>query len=180
MNKILSAIGDLRIWGCNFIIGYIPFHFIRLNYYKYIMGFKIGKGSSIHLGTKFNSTKNLTIGNNCTVNQYCRLDNRGGIFIKDNVSISPYVKIITADHDIHSSAFIGRNSPVIINDFVFIGSDSMILPGVKLYEGVVIGAKSLVSKDTEPYGIYYGVPAKLNGYRNKELNYNTAYKRWFH
>src|SRR5690606_461871 len=149
-------------------------HFIRLSYYRHIMGFKIGRGSSIHLGTKFNCVKNLEIGSNCTINQHCRIDNRGGIIIKDNVSISPYVKILTADHDINSIDFKGRTSSVIINNYVFIGSDCMILGGANLAEGCVIGAKALINNSTEPYGIYYGIPGKIKGYRKKGLNYTAS------
>lgn len=174
-------LSDLRIWICNFIIGYIPFHAIRLFYYRNIMEFKIGKGSSVHLGTKFNCAKNLTIGSNCTVNQYCRLDNRGGIYIDDNVSISPYTKIITADHDIKSLTLEGRNRPVLIEKHCFLGTESLILGGVTLSTGTVIGAKSLINKSTQPFGIYYGIPASLKGKRDENtINYSASYVRWFH
>lgn len=173
-------LSDFRLWVCNFIIGYIPFHLIRLSYYKYIMGFRIGKGSSIHLGTKFNCSKNLIIGNNCTINQYCRLDNRGGIFIKDNVSISPYVKIITADHDINTKSLDGRNKNVFIEDYSFLGADCLVLGGVNIAKGTVIGARALVIKSTEDFGIYYGVPATIKGKRDRNtIDYNASYKRWF-
>lgn len=174
-------LSDFRLWFCNFIVSYIPFHFIRLSYYRYIMGFKIGKGSSIHIGTKFNCAKNLEIGINCTINQYCRLDNRGGIFIKNNVSISPYVKIITADHDIYTLNLEGRNKPIVIEDYCFLGIDCLILAGVNLAKGTVVGAKSLINKSTEPFDIQYGIPAKLKGKRSKDsINYNASYLRWFH
>lgn len=143
------------------------------------MKFKIGSGSSIHIGTKFNCAKNLEIGINCTINQYCCLDNRGGIFIKDNVSISPHVKIITADHFINSTEFLGRNRPVYIETNVYIGFDALILGNTTLGEGSIIGARSLVTKDTDPFGVYFGIPCTKRGERNNELLYNASYKRWF-
>jgi len=145
------------------------------------MGFKIGKGSSIHLGAKFNCAKNLEIGKDCTINQHCWLDNRGRILIKDNVSISPHVKIVTADHEVKSLTFEGRNRTILIEEHCFLGVESLILGGVILSTGTIIGAKSLINKSTQPFGIYYGIPASLKGKRDENtINYSASYVRWFH
>jgi acetyltransferase-like isoleucine patch superfamily enzyme len=173
-------IHDFKVFICNFFIAFIPFHYIRLFYYRYIMGFKIGKGSSIHLGCQFTAVTEFNIGKNSTINQYCRIDNRGGITIGENVSISPYVNLITADHDIYTANCVGRQKEIIIKDFVFIGSDAMVLPGVIMQEGSVLGAKSLLTKSTVAYGIYTGLPAQLKGNRRTDLDYNASYIRWFH
>lgn len=50
---------------------------------------------------------------------------------------------------------------IIIGSDVWIGRDTMILSGVKIGDGAVIGAKSLVTKDIEPYTIVGGNPAKF-------------------
>ena len=52
-------------------------------------------------------------------------------------------------------------APIIIGDNVFIGSNSTILPGVKIGNNIIIGASSLVTKDLANDGVYGGVPAKL-------------------
>lgn len=57
-----------------------------------------------------------------------------------------------------------KNSITIGND-VWIGRDAMIMPGVIIPDGCVIGSKSLVTKNLEPYGIYVGTPAKLVRFR---------------
>ncbi|CAN5352766.1 acyltransferase [soil metagenome] len=54
------------------------------------------------------------------------------------------------------------------NDFANTGASVTILPGVTLGEGSVIGACSLVTKDTEPWTIYKGIPAKPFKKRPKE------------
>lgn len=144
------------------------------------MKFKIEEGSSIHLGCKFTAVTEFSIGKNSTINQYCRIDNRGGIAIGDNVSVSPGVNFITADHDIYASNFVGRQKEIIVKEHVFIGSDAMILPGVVMEEGSVLGAKSLLTKSTVAFGIYSGLPAKLRANRPNNLNYDACYLRWFH
>lgn len=171
---------DFKVYLCNFFIAYIPFHFVRLFYYKHVMKFKIGKGSSIHLGCKFTAVTEFSMGKNSTLNQYCRIDNRGGITIRDNVSVSPCVSLITADHDVHSIDCAGRQNTIIINDHVFIGSDAMVLPGVIMEKGSVLGAKSLLTKSTTKFGIYTGLPAQLKANRRTDLNYQASYIRWFH
>ena len=171
---------DFKLYICNFFISYVPFHAIRLFYYKYVMKFEIGKGSSVHLGCKFTAVTEFYMGKNSTINQYCRIDNRGGITIGDNVSVSPCVNLITADHDIHANNLEGRQKGIIIKEFVFIGSDAMVLPGVTMEKGSVLGAKSLLTKSTVDFGIYTGLPAQLRANRRTDLNYQTSYIRWFH
>lgn len=144
------------------------------------MGFKIEKGSSIHLGCKFNTSKSFILGKNSTINQFCRIDNRGGIVIGSNVSISPYVKLLTADHDINDSNAAGRCREIVIEDYVFIGCDAVVLGGVKMEEGSVLGAKSLLTKSINSFDIYYGIPAQFKAKRNRGLLYNASYVRWFH
>jgi dTDP-4-amino-4,6-dideoxy-D-glucose acyltransferase len=58
--------------------------------------------------------------------------------------------------------------PVIFENFANTGAGVTILPGVTLREGSVVGANSLVTKDTEPWTIYIGSPAKPVKLRKKE------------
>ena len=57
---------------------------------------------------------------------------------------------------------------VIFENFVNTGAGVTVLPGVRLGEGSVIGACSLVTKDTEPWTIYIGSPAKPFKMRRKD------------
>lgn len=55
--------------------------------------------------------------------------------------------------------YLGTKNTVVGND-VWIGSEAMIMPGVTIGDGAVIGSRSLVTKDIEPYTIVGGNPAK--------------------
>jgi virginiamycin A acetyltransferase len=48
-----------------------------------------------------------------------------------------------------------------VGNDVWIGYDSLIMPGVKIGDGAVIGARSVVTRDVEPYAIVGGNPARL-------------------
>lgn len=58
--------------------------------------------------------------------------------------------------------------PIIFERFVVIGVNCSVMPGVTLGEGSVVGANSVVTKNTEPWTVYYGSPAKPVGNRDKE------------
>lgn len=58
--------------------------------------------------------------------------------------------------------------PVVFENFVNTGANVTIMPGVTLAEGSVIGACSLVTKNTEPWTIYTGIPARPFKIRKRE------------
>ena len=51
-------------------------------------------------------------------------------------------------------------APVVLDDFANVGSNVVIMPGVTLAQGSVVGACSLVTRNTEPWTVYVGVPAR--------------------
>lgn len=168
---------DLLLYVCNRVIARIPSHWCRQLFYRHVMSFEIGDRSAIFMDAWFDTNRYFSMGAHSVINQKCRLDNRGGIEIGSNVSISAEVCILTADHDPHSLTFEGRNKPVVIEDFVFVGTRAVILPGVKLSQGCVVAAGSVVTRDVAPYQIVAGVPAKTIGCRPKELDYQIDYVR---
>ncbi len=56
---------------------------------------------------------------------------------------------------------IEKPNGVTIGNDVWLGHQVRLMPGVTIGDGAVVGARSVVTKDLEPYGIYAGVPAKL-------------------
>lgn len=171
---------DGLLYFANHVVAYFPSHAVRKGFYRRVMGITIGPGTFVFMGLWLDGRHNLTLGKNSAINQNCRLDNRGGIFIGDNVSISAEVCILTADHAPQSTDFAGRDKPVRIENFVFIGTRAMVLPGVTIGEGAVIAAGAVVTRDVAPYAIVGGVPAKVIGERQRNLSYEASYCRLFH
>lgn len=107
----------------------------------------------------------LTVGKHFGCNTGTFIGASGGIAIGDYVLIGSNVTISSAAHPID-----GRLPPVFarpvvpepvrIEDDVWIGAGASILPGVTLRKGTVIGANSVVNRDTEEYGVYVGAPAR--------------------
>jgi len=172
-------LGEVLLYTTNRIIGFIPSHRVRLFFYRYFLNCEIGKRSHVFMEAWFYSRGNFYIGQDSVINQKCKLDNRGGISIGNNVSISSEVYILTGDHDLKSEDFSGRTRPVVIEDFVFVGTRAMILPGVILGQGSAVAAGAVVTRDVPPFTIVAGVPAKPIGKRPSSLSYNCYYPRLF-
>ncbi len=171
---------ELRLYVANHVITHIPSHTLRLLYYRSVLRFQVGKQSSIFMGTTFESPGKLIIGQGSTVNRGCLLDSRGSLSIGDGVSISSGVTILTAEHDIQSSTFAGREEPVQVQDHVFIGTKAMILPGVILGRGAVVAAGAVVTRSVAPYTVVGGIPARRLGSRTSDLAYTVSYQRLLH
>ena len=161
-------------WGLailsNMIINKIPSRRIRLSYYK-LVGLKAGKNVSICRNTELLAIDKLKLGNGVNIGWRCTIDARGKIEIGNNVVIASDSILLTADHDINDKGFIPRYKNIIIEDRAWICTRSTILGGVRIGEGAVIAAGSVVTKDVEPYTVVGGVPAKKIGNRSKLLDY---------
>ena len=74
---------------------------------------------------------------------------------------------------------IQKDTPIIGND-VWIGMNTMIMRGVKIGDGAVIAAGSVVTKDVEPYSIVAGIPAKHIKFRfgREQINALLRIKWW--
>lgn len=136
---------------------------------------KIGKNSTLRLKVEFlNMTlkKNIIIGDNVTINPYCLLDGRSSkIIIGNNVDIARGTMIYTLQHDPDSDYFETEGGDVIIEDYVWIGSRVIILPGVTIGRGSVIASGAVVTKDIPPMSIAGGLPAKVLRKRESKLKY---------
>lgn len=160
------------------LAGVIPSHFLRLFLYRHVFRVKIGESTSIHRACRFYRPVGVSIGRNSVINRGALLDGRAGLNIGNNVSISEGCCLITLEHDPNSPNFAFRGAPIHVEDYVFIGAQAMILPGVTIGEGAVIGARAVVTKDVAPYNIVAGVPAKPIGERSRNLAYTLNYRKF--
>jgi acetyltransferase-like isoleucine patch superfamily enzyme len=137
----------------------------RLNY--------LGDKSEFHKHITINGPHCVSIGNNVAINSYTHIWGHGGVSIGDNVMIASHVAIISVTHDPHMANM--RDSIILMNvkieDDVWIGSHSVILPGITIGKGSVIGAASVITKDVPPNTISIGVPSKV--IKKRRINDNS-------
>lgn len=178
--KIRYFLMEFAIYFTNHWINRMPFHVIRRCWYVGVMRLKISPEASILLGCTFDTRARFQLGRCSTVNDKCRLDNRGGLLIGDNVSISSEVMILTSTHDVQSPEFVGIDAQVVIEDYAWIGARAVVLPGVRIKYGAVVAAGAVVTEDVDAYAIVAGVPARVIGKREGPLTYSPKYQRLFH
>ena len=106
--------------------------------------------------------RNIHLGKGVFINAACKFQDQGGIFIGDNCLIGHNTIIATLSHGMLPDE---RGdlipSPVHIGSGVWIGSGSIILPGVTIGDNAVIGAGSVVTKDIPADSVAVGDPAKV-------------------
>ncbi len=137
-------------------------------------------GASIHNSAEIGEVKvdgnnnNLTIGKLSFLGKtYIALHDQ--VTIGDFVCINDGVEILTASHDVEDPDWKLIKNSITIEDYAWIGTGAMILPGVRIGKGAVVGARAVVSKSVLPGSIVVGNPAKpVKKTRPKELNYNPC------
>lgn len=157
------------------VIGKFPSHRIRKLFYKYVFCMNLDKQTVIYGGCEIRSPWNITIGKS-TIGVACILDGRYGIEIRDSVCLGGGVHIWTAQHDVQDPNFstVGKCEKVILEEYVWLASNSTILPGIIAHEGSVLASGGIATKDMETYTIYGGIPAEKIGIRNLDLHYKCG------
>lgn len=122
----------------------------------------------------------LFIGNNVHIAPFCLLaGGEKGIIMEDFSGLAYKVQVFTQSDDYSGETLTNPTIPahfkkefkkeVVIAKHVIVGAGSIIMPGVILSEGCSVGAMSLVRKNTLPWGVYLGNPAKRIKERKKNL-----------
>ncbi|MBC7404634.1 MAG: acyltransferase [Cytophaga sp.] len=110
-------------------------------------------------------SERIVAGTHLGINTGTYINGVGGIEFGNNVLIGSNVTISSGEHPIDgvSPPIFSRvvtPKKIVILDDVWIGAGAVIMPGITLAKGSVIGANAVVTKDTEEYAVYVGVPAK--------------------
>lgn len=106
----------------------------------------------------------IKVGKNFFANYNCSIIDVAPVTIGDNCQLAPNVAIYTAGHPLHP---VSRNSmyeygiEVTIGDNVWIGGNTVILPGVHIGSNTVIGAGSVVTKDIPDWSLAAGNPCRV-------------------
>jgi galactoside O-acetyltransferase len=121
----------------------------------------------------------VKIGNYVHIASNCYLAGSAGIEMSDFSGLATSVQIFSASDDYSGKKLTnptvgkpyigGKSGKVTLGKHVIIGSGSIILPDVTIKQGSSVGALSLVSKDLEQWGVYFGIPVKKIKNRHKDI-----------
>ena len=127
-------------------------------------------GDNLKVNGESYTTPYTTLGDNVNFNGM-KIQGNGNVIIGDNFHSGIECMIITSTHNYDNGKAIPYDDTiiskdVIIEDNVWLGNRVIILSGVKIGEGAIIQAGSVVVNDIEKYAIAGGHPAKVFKYRD--------------
>lgn len=112
----------------------------------------------------------IIVGDNCAIGAYNHITCINKIILGDGLLTGKWVTITDNSHgstdteflqDLPSSRELYSKGPVIIGKNVWIGDKATLLAGIKVGDGAVVGANSVVTKDVPEFTVVAGNPAKI-------------------
>lgn len=147
-------------------------HLANIRAYEHASGMEIkfvpqGDGSLTIVG----NAKNFKIGKTSHLKSNTYIECSELVKIGEYFHPGKGLVILTSNHRYEGASKIPYDEvlvsrPVIVEDFVWVGINVCILPGVTVGEGAIIGAGSVVTKDVPRYAVVAGNPARLIKYRD--------------
>ena len=132
-------------------------------------------------GCKVTGLQHVVFGEDILISHETFIQGAGGITLGNRIMIGPRVMLISTGHNL-----VTRNSesrPIEIEDDVWLGAGSIILPGVRVGKGSIVGAGAVVTKNVEPYSVVVRVPSpaiKTTSLSNNEGYFSTtSWRRQF-
>ena len=130
-------------------------------------GARIGEGAKIMPSTKIWAPWNLTMGEEACLSHdvdcYCVAP----VSIGAHATVSQYSFLCTATHDVQDPHMRLVTAPIVIGDGAWVAADVFVSPGIIIGEGAVVGVRSNVFMNLEPWKIYAGTPARF--IRDREI-----------
>jgi putative colanic acid biosynthesis acetyltransferase WcaF len=125
-----------------------------------VFGARVGRGVVIKPRVNIKYPWRLTVGDHVWIGEAAWIDSLANVTIGSDVCLSQGCMIETGNHDWSKPAFDLLVATVVLEEGSWAAVRSLLLPGSRLASHAILGAGSVLSGDTEPYGVYVGVPAR--------------------
>jgi len=128
-------------------------------------GAKVGHNVLIKPNVNIKYPWLLEIGDNVWIGEEVWIDNLGKVKIGNNVCLSQGALLLCGNHNYKKETFDLIVKPIVLEDGVWVGAKSVVCPGVTMKSHSILSVGSVLTKDTDTYGIYQGNPAVLIKHR---------------
>lgn len=102
----------------------------------------------------------LEVGQGATLGDHAIVYNLGPVRIGRRTTISQYAHLCAGTHDMDRADMPLLRPPITIGDDCWIAADAFVGPGVTVADGAVVGARSSLFTNAEPWSVYVGSPAR--------------------
>ena len=148
----------------------MPFYPLKKRLLRKLFG-KCGRNAYIEAPFHCDYGFNVSVGDSFYANAGCIFLDVTPIVIGDNVMFGPNVQLYAATHPLSPQERLKGEEygkPISVGDNVWIGGNSVIMPGVSVGKNSVIGAGSVVTKDIPENVVAFGNPCRI--YRQIEAS----------
>jgi acetyltransferase-like isoleucine patch superfamily enzyme len=117
----------------------------------------------VHFTSRVLFHKNIQVGHRSSPgsNAGCYIQGKNGIQIGHNCRFGPNIGLISANHDPQDYDRWLKADPIVIGSNVWLGMNTVVMPGVKIGDNVIVGSNSTVTKDLPSHCIAAGSPCKV-------------------
>ncbi len=116
----------------------------------------------------------LSIGEEASLGR-CKIALHDRVTIGRRVVINDGVVLLTASHSLQDPSWSHKKAPIVIDDYAWVATNAIVLPGVTIGRGAVVGAGAVIRHDVPNYTIVSGNPATTHPIqRNTDLRYSPV------
>ncbi|SFZ94036.1 putative colanic acid biosynthesis acetyltransferase WcaF [Flaviramulus basaltis] len=155
-NRLTRLVWNV-VYACFFRFTPNPMHSWRAFILR-LFGAKIGKGVHVYPKVKIWGPWNLVLDDECGIANGVTLYSQGLITIGKRTVISQGAHLVAGTHDYTKLGFPLFTKSIIIGDNVWLAAEAFIHPGIKIGNGAVIGARSVVTKNQPEWMVCSGHP----------------------
>lgn len=132
-----------------------------------LFGAQIGRNARISPSVTVWAPWNLTVGTEASVAHHVDCYCVDRITIGDHATVSQYSFLCSAGHDVCDPHMQLTHAPIDIGNEAWVCAGAFVGPGIRIGEGAVVGARSVVTRDVAAWMIVAGNPARV--LRRREL-----------
>lgn len=152
------------VWRTVWLLAYRPSPKVFHGWRRFLLrgfGAKIAKDAYPHPSVKIWAPWNLEMGSLSCLGPYVDCYCVDRVVIGSRATVSQYSFLCTATHEYRVPSRPVVTAPIMIGERAWVAADAFVGPGVTIGEGVVVGARSSVYGNVEPWTVVAGNPARV-------------------
>lgn len=160
--SLKNKLGRL-VWGLVWLFLFRPSPRVCFKWRRFLLrlfGAQLAETVAIYPSVKIWAPWNLAMGERSVLGDHVDCYSVSRVMLGEDVTVSQYAFLCTASHNIESPKRDLIHEPITLRRGSWVFADAFVGPGVEVGEGAVVGARSVVVKDVDPYVVVAGNPAK--------------------